>query len=323
MKSKILKGLQYIAFLLAGIVLLYFAFRGVDLNEMILQIRQADYRWVALSLIFAVMALIFRAIRWRLLIEPLDEYPKRINIFHAINIGYLSNFIFPRIGEIVRCGILNRTDRTPIDRLFGTVITERIFDMLLSLFMLCLILILRFDVVSSFIMENIVQLIIERIKNVNIVLIIAIIAVFIISYILLRKRLSKIQKFKNLLQGVVKGIKSIKHMRNFKLFIVMNFAIFGMYLLQTYVLFFALDAASSLGFGDALFVLVISAFALILPIQGGIGAYHWIVSLGLTLLGLTREEGLIYATISHSATSILFVLLGAISFLSVRIKKAL
>jgi len=320
MKSKIIKSFQYISFLLAGVALLYFAFRGVDLNDMILQIRKADYRWVALSLVFATIALILRTIRWRLLIEPLDEYPKRINIFHAINIGYLANFVFPRIGEIARCGILNRTDRSPVDRLFGTVITERIFDMLLFLFMLCLILILRFNAVSSFIVENIVHPVVEKIKNVNIVLIIATIATIAlflsVSFKLFKKQLSKTiaaQKIKNLLQGVFKGIKSVKQVRNFKLLIILSFAIFVMYLLQSYVLFFALESASLLGLGDALFVLVISAFAIILPIQGGIGAFHWIVSVGLIFLGLSREEGLAYATISHSATSVLFILLGVIS----------
>jgi len=141
---KLVKVLQFVFFLSVGLVLLYFAFRGIDMKELMQEIKQADYRWVSLSLLFAVLALVFRALRWRLLIEPLDEYPKITNIFHAINVGYLANFVFPRIGEITRCGILNRTDRIPVGRLFGTVIVERVFDLLMAALMLCLILLLRF-----------------------------------------------------------------------------------------------------------------------------------------------------------------------------------
>ena len=324
MKSKIFKGLQFIFFLLLGGGLLYFAFRGIDLNDMILEIRNANYSWVALSLFFATLALVFRTIRWRLLIEPLGEFPKRANIFYAINIGYLANFVFPRIGEIVRCGILKRTDNTPVDRLFGTVITERVFDLLMSIALLCIMLILRFEVVSSFIVENIVKKIFEKILLTNIFLMITVFTAIALLLVVLYKIYGKknaatnaFQKIKNLFWGIIEGVKSIKHIRNFKLFIILSVLVFVMYLLQTYVLFFALESSSSLGIGDALFVLVISAFALILPVQGGIGAYHWIVSLGLTLLGLTREEGLVYATISHSASFLLFIVLGIISLLFV------
>ena len=321
MNPKFLKALQFVFFLLTGVVLLYFAFRGIDLNDMMLQIRHADYSWVAFSSLFAVLALVFRSLRWRLLIEPLDEHPKLVNIFHAINVGYLANFVFPRIGEVTRCGILYRTDQIPADRLFGTVIVERIFDVLMSVLMLALILLLRYDVVGGFIMENVMQPVMDRIPEaVNIGWVIAIVALALllcfVFYKLFRTRLSKfhvLRKIKKMAGGVVNGVKSVYRVRNIGWFVALNFLIFGMYFLQTYVMFFALESTSSLGFGDALFVLVLSAFALILPVQGGIGAYHWIVSMGLTIFGIAREDGMVYATISHTVTSILFILMGAVS----------
>jgi len=120
-----------------------------------------------------------------------------------------------------------------------------------------------------------------------------------------------------MVQGMIQGVKSVYRVKNIGWFVVLNFLIFGMYFLQTYVMFFALKSTSSLGFGDALFVLVLSAFALILPVQGGIGAYHWIISMGLTIFGITREEGMVYATISHSVTAIVFILLGTVSLIFV------
>ena len=325
MKPKLVKALQFVFFLLVGLVLLYFAFRGIDMNELIEKISQADYRWAVLSALFAVLALIFRTLRWQLLIEPLEEYPKRINIFHAINVGYLANFVFPRIGEITRCGILNRTDRISVTRLFGTVIVERAFDMLMCALMLILILLMRYDVVGAFIMDNIVQPAVKRIPGMAriewiIAIFVLLILTFYVFYKIFKTQLSKIsalRKIRDLMRGVVKGILSANRIRNFGWFIVLNFLIFGMYFLQVWVMFFALESTSSLGIGDAMFILVLSSLAIILPVQGGIGAYHWIVSMGLTIFGLTREEGMVYATITHSVTSLTFIMLGAVSLICV------
>jgi len=322
---KFVKALQFTFFLLVGLFLLFFAFRGIDLDELLVHIRQADYRWAAASVFFAVLALVFRTIRWRLLIEPLDEHPKSINIFYAINVGYLANFVFPRIGEITRCGILNRTDRISASKLFGTVIVERAFDLLMSALMLVLILLLRFDVVGNFIMDDILRPALNRIPGKAsmewmIVIFFLLIISFYIFYKIFKKQLSKIsalRKIKDMMRGVVKGIASASRIRNFGWFITLNFLIFGMYFMQTYVMFFALESTSSLGIGDGLFVLVLSALAIIIPVQGGIGAYHYIVSRGLIIFGLTLDEGLAYATITHSVTSIALILLGAVSLIFV------
>ncbi len=325
MKQKFVKALQFIFFLLVGLTLLYFAFRGIDLDSLMLQIRQANYGWVALSVTFAVLALLFRSYRWRLLIEPLGEHPKVTNIFHAINIGYMANFVFPRIGEITRCGVLNRTDHIPVDRLFGTVIVERMFDMLMAVIMLCLILLLRFEVVGNFISEHIFQPVINKMPGMLsigwiIAVIVLLIITFFVFYKIFRRQLSQIsalRKIRDLIKGIVRGIKSVYRIRNFGLFVVLNVLIFGMYFMQTYVMFFALKSTSSLGLVDALFVLVLSSLSFVIPVQGGIGAYHWIVSMGLTIFGLTREEGMVYATISHSVTSIVLIILGALSLIAV------
>ena len=325
MNPKLVKALQFVFFLFVGLVLLYFAFRGIDLKNLILEIKQADYRWVALSLFFSVLALLVRAFRWRLLIEPLNEYPKITNIFHAINIGYLANFFFPRIGEITRRGILNRTDRIPVGRLFGTVIVERAFDLLMSALLLCLLLLLRFGEVGAFLAENIMQPAMNKISGMRhigwLIAIATLIALaFFVFFRIFRTQLSKIsalRKIKELIRGVIKGIQSAYRVQNFGLFVALNFLVFGMYFLQTYVMFFAVESTSSLGLGDALFILVLSTLAFIIPVQGAIGAYHWIISMGLTIFGLTRDQGMVYATISHSVTSVLFILLGTMSLIFV------
>ena len=325
MNRKLLKVFQFVFFLLVGLVLLYFAFKDIDLNSLTLQIKQADYRWVAVSCFFSLPALLFRAYRWQLLIEPLGTRPKISQVLHAVNIGYLANFVFPRIGEITRCGVLNRTDRIPVDRLFGTVIVERAFDLLATVIMLCMVLVLQFDIVGDFIMQNIFYPIVRKIPgaaNLKWILIASVLILlsFILFYRIFKSQLAQIgilRKLKDMIKGVFNGIKSIYQIQNFWLFIALNILIFGMYFMQTWTMFYALESTSALSPGDALFILVITSLSFIIPVQGGIGAYHWIVSTGLTIFGLSREAGMVYATISHSTTSVILILVGIVSLIAV------
>ncbi|MDR0814952.1 MAG: flippase-like domain-containing protein [Bacteroidales bacterium] len=329
MNPKIKKALQLTVFLLIGVMLLYFAFRGIDLNELMMHLREADFTWVALSLVFAVLGLVFRAIRWKMLMEPIDAHPKVINILHAINVGYLANFVFPRIGEITRCGILNRTDNLPVDKAFGTVIVERLFDVLMVFVMLALMLILNFKLISGFLVEYIFEPVSRKLPETSSTLWVAggIAGVVILFYLLFRvfrKQLAGSavwQKVKGWLKGILDGIQSVRRIKHFGLFFTLNVLVFAMYFMQTYLMFFAFESTSSLGLSDALFVLVITTLAMIVPVQGGIGAYHGTVSIGLTVFGLTRMEGMVYATMSHTTTSLLFILLGTISLIFVFAKK--
>ncbi len=322
MNAKSVKVLRAIFFLSLGAVLLYFAYRGISLKELMQDLKHAKYGWVALSLVLAILALIFRAYRWQLLIEPLGGTPKVVNIFHAVNIGYLANFVFPRIGEITRCASLNRTDKIPINLLLGTVIVERTFDLLMAFICLGLLFVLRVDLISDLFVRGAFQSITGRtpgLIGIAVVCILFVVGCYFF-YKIFREQLVKIaalRKIKDLIKGILNGVKSIKQMKKSKLFILLNILIYLTYFLQTYTLFQALDSTSGLNLGDALFIFVASTLSFIIPAPGGIGAYHWAVSVGLMVLGLTREEGLAYATLSHSATSIVLIILGTISLILV------
>ena len=129
MRSKVLKVINFFVFLALGILLLYLSFRGVDLNQLVEDLKAANYFWVVISLLCATVGYISRAIRWRLLIEPLNYKPPIKNVFYALMFGYFANFLFPRIGEITRCGSLTKSDKIPMDSLIGTVIIERAIDL--------------------------------------------------------------------------------------------------------------------------------------------------------------------------------------------------
>ncbi|MDP3003809.1 MAG: lysylphosphatidylglycerol synthase transmembrane domain-containing protein, partial [Bacteroidales bacterium] len=140
MRKGILQTLKFIAFLAVGIVLLWFAFSNVDFTRLAADLKEADYSWLLLSVLFGLFAFVSRARRWVLLVNPLGFKPSLRNSFYALMTGYLANLALPRIGEITRCVALGKKEKIPVDQLFGTVVVERTIDFL-SLLLIMIILI--------------------------------------------------------------------------------------------------------------------------------------------------------------------------------------
>lgn len=322
MKRKILRVVNFFVFLAIGILLLYLAFKGVDFNTLVDDLKSANYLWVLLSLLFAIIGYISRAYRWKLLIEPLNYNPPVKNVFYAVMFGYLANFAFPRIGEVSRCGSLAKSDKIPMDALIGTVIIERTIDLVTLLVLLFVIFIAKIETFGLFIKENVFIPISQKfIKAVDFpvfywFIIIAVFGAFIyLAYYFRRKykRSKIIIKIRRIIRGVISGIKTVTKMKNRTAFLFHTLLIWLMYFLMTYVVVFAIPATESLKPIDGLFLLVIGGLGMAAPVQGGIGAFHWIVSLALSLYGISREDGLVFATIQHESQAILAILLGAFS----------
>ena len=151
MNKKVKKALNIVLFLGIAIVLLYLAFKDVDRATLIQGFREANYTWVIISLFFGFLSHVVRAQRWRLLIEPLGYKPSLTNTFGALAIGYSANLLFPRLGEVTRCGSLRKTDKIPFESLFGTVLIERSFDVLMMLILVVAVFFLRMDFFGKFI----------------------------------------------------------------------------------------------------------------------------------------------------------------------------
>jgi hypothetical protein len=236
----------------------------------------------------------------------------------------MANYAFPRIGEITRCGILSKAEKIPVDKLFGTVIVERATDLFMVFILLLILIIGRFDFFGTFIKNNIFLPLVDKLNStiggamVLILIIAGIPILLVITYFLFRKRLSGIsiiQKLKSIVKGVIDGLKSIYRMKRRWGFVFQSIIIWGSYWLMTYAALFALPDTSELELIDALFLLVVGSFAFIAPVQGGIGAYHYIVPLGLTLYAVPREEGLTYATLTHGSQMIMMIVLGLLSLM--------
>ncbi|OFX26913.1 MAG: hypothetical protein A2033_17400 [Bacteroidetes bacterium GWA2_31_9] len=319
MNHQLKKTIQFFVFLILGVVLLYFAFRDINLEKLIDAIINANYFWISLSILCALIALFFRAARWNMLIVPLGYKPSLLNSFYSLNLGYMANMAFPRIGEITRCAVLGKAEKIPVDSLIGTVILERIIDFITLVLLITITFFSKIKFFGDFFINEIFNPLFEKILNSTLLITIAFscFAVFILGFFLLRKKISKNKfgiKITNFLKGMLEGLISLLKMKNKFRFFIYTIVIWLMYFLMTYLMFFSIDATSNLRPIDGLFILVAGGIGMTAPVQGGFGAFHWIVSLALMLYGISQEDGLIYATISHESQALFMLVLGAISF---------
>lgn len=289
--------------------------------------KEANYFWVALSLIVATLANLVRALRWRLLMEPLGVVPSIKNVFGAVMIGYLANFAFPRLGEVTKCGTLKKTDNAPFESLLGTVLIERASDMVMLLFFTILVFFIEIDFFGKFLINQIFKPLLYNKNGFSYSSAILVVAFFLVIYLLfylIRKNLfgKRIRvRIRGLYYGVIDGIKSIVRMKSRRLYILYSFLIWGLYLSTAWLLALATDPTHGLSIIDCLFIMVVCSYGMVVPVQGGFGAFHIITATGLGIFGISREDGLVYATIGHESQTILLITLGAISMVVLFLKR--
>lgn len=313
---------KFIGLLLVAIILLVFAFKGVDLQEIFNDFLKAKWIWISVSLLISLLALYIRSQRWLLLIQSTKHSSTVQKTFYALCIGYLANLAFPRLGEVSRCSALYKSDNIPFNVLLGTVVIERIVDVLSLLVCFVLVMIIEFNRIGSFMMNSIVQPLLSKLHHAFsspiaiVLLVIILVAVFLFfRLVVFRKKLNKHSKFSDLFKGFVVGLNSIKNLNKPWLFLFQSVLIWVLYYGAVYVCFFALPFTENLGGNAALFLLVAGGIGMSAPVQGGIGAYHLLVSQGLMVYGLSKEQGLAFATLVHSLQLVLVIFLGALSLL--------
>jgi len=324
LRKGILQTLKFIAFLAVGIVLLWFAFRSVDFSRLAADLKEADYSWLLLSVLFGLLAYISRARRWVLLVNPLGFNPSTRNAFYALMTGYLANLALPRIGEITRCVALGKKEKIPVDQLIGTVVIERTIDFLSLLSIMIILIFTSSNDIGLFLKESIlvpIQQKIFSIFGVTWIIWVILFSLMIITLFLMiryKKSLRKIRFFSkmfDLARGIINGLKTITNLKRKWEFIFHTVFIWINYSLMTWVVVFSLESTSHLTFGNSIFILVIGGLAMSAPVQSGLGAFHYIVSRGLLIVnGIPLEDGLVYALLTHESQLIFVAIIGTISF---------
>lgn len=324
MKKKFLSVLNFVVFLLIGLFLLYLVFRKVNVQEVIGQIFKANYWWVLLSFVFAIISHFARALRWNILINSMGHKTRPISTFYAVMIGYFANMAIPRLGEVSKCGVLHKKDGIPFDSLLGSVVAERVFDLIVLLVLIITVVAFQVKLVGGFLNKLIIEPLAAKFSNnlSGILIVVGIfIAIIIVTAILYRIFNEKLQqsdlfnKIKGFLKGFMSGMRTIWKLEKRLPFLGYTFVIWFMYFLMTYVVFSAMTATSHLTVIDGLTVLAIGSLGMVAPVPGGIGAYHFIVkALLFELYLIPNDIAASWATLVHTSQSLLIALLGTFSY---------
>jgi len=321
MKKKLLNIVKYIILLGVAAALLLYALKGMDIKKVFQQISGANIFWVVISGFISIVAFVVRAHRWNLLIEPMGYSPSLRNTTYSVMVGYFANLAFPRLGEVSRCGALSKAESIPFNKLLGTVIVERIIDVLSLLICILLAAAIEYKRLGSFFTEKVFDPVNEKFQKLAgsplllIAVVLALLILLIIAIYFIRKnnKQGSDSKINKIIKGFIDGLRSVANLKRPGLFIFQSAFIWILYFLGVYTALYAFSFTSGLGASAALFLLVAGGLGMSAPVQGGIGAYHLLVKEGLILYGVAAENGLAFAFMLHGLQLILVIVPGIIS----------
>ncbi|MGM0530474.1 MAG: lysylphosphatidylglycerol synthase transmembrane domain-containing protein [Bacteroidota bacterium] len=306
-------------FLVIGIGIFTYIYKDLRLDQIGSALNSLKYEWIVLSGIFGLSSHFVRALRWQLLIEPLAHKPSTVNTYLAVLVLYLFNILIPRGGEIARCTALHRYEKIPFTKLLGTVVTERLSD--LAIFALILLALILWDdpIIGNFFQNNprLVEGFRTTIHSEYFYLTLLVIAgggVFLF-YSGRGSNSTIMDKILKVKEQFREGISTISRTRSSFLYVFYTLLIIFLWLLMLYVVFFSYEPTSNLSFKIAVIAFAISSFAFILPIQAGIGAWHYLVIQILFLYGIDKDIGAVFALISHTFTNLIFLVAGTLALI--------
>jgi uncharacterized protein (TIRG00374 family) len=322
MKKRISQLLQYVIFLGGGIFLVWWQLKSMNLeekNEFYNAIKNANF-WILIPIsIMSIMSHISRSMRWKLLMEPLDFHPKLRNVFMVTMVGYLANAAIPRLGELLKCTFLARYEKLKLDKLVGTIILERSFDLICYALFIAITILIQIKIIGSFASEKLDRLFqgnpMLTFLKISICIIVIIMCWFLFRWVIKRYPQNKlILKINLMIKGIFEGLSTIKHMKKKRTFLLHTLFIWCMYLGQIYLGFWGLDSTASLGIGAACSVLSLATLSMIVT-PGGIGSFPIFVMQTLMIYGLSSAQGKAFGWLMWSASTGLIVLVGFVSLL--------
>lgn len=334
---KVSKPIQYTVSAAVALLLMYAAFRSVDWGDFVSGLDQCRWAYIALGMAASVAAFFFRARRWRILMLPFDPAIDTLTVFNGVNIGYLANFAFPRIGEVVRCGLVSRRSKSrhqdgsddkgiSFEHAVGTVLLSRVWDMLMVFVLIGVLLAARWHRFGAFFRDSIFVPAREKMGSAGLwCTIAAVVAVIAIVTVLLRRHsatnpvAARISRF---VKGIGSGFKSFAAMDHKAAFLGYTVLLWAMYWLMSMCVIWAMPHMDGLTWIDAWFVCLVGSVAWMIPVPGGFGAYHWLVALGISsIYALSWDTGILCATLNHEAQAVTMLLCGIISYIIELIRK--
>jgi uncharacterized protein (TIRG00374 family) len=329
MPSKLKKSLQILLGFVLAAVFLYLAFRGVNFGDLWDSLQRVNYLWVALLIPIIIISHWLRAVRWAYLLSPVKDTLSHRKLFSAVMIGFMVNNVLPRVGEVVRAFAIGRSEGISKSSAFGTVVVERIIDMLTFLFILSAVLFLSPHSLDPFV-DNV-----DAVRPFFLVGSLAFLAIFVVLFFkgeslfrllnvlrtLVPKRYE--ERYQRLVESFLSGFSVTRRHDKFAMILLLSFLMYFFYALGLYIPFFAFDALAghNLDFGASVILLTISTIAFALPAPGALGTYHSFLTVGLVrLYGVDEITALSFSIITHEAGYILTTVVGLFYFLKDHLK---
>ncbi|HYX05828.1 MAG TPA: lysylphosphatidylglycerol synthase transmembrane domain-containing protein [Bacteroidales bacterium] len=319
MKKKFIRIFRNILFLAAGVALFYWIYKDMDMQQLKNAAGNLKWGWIIVSLILGTLSNLSRAFRWMMLLAPTGYRVKWYNSFLAVLVLYLVNLIIPRAGELARCSVLTRYEQVPFPKAIGTVVVERITDLVIMLILAAIIFSLNLSTIKEFFLEhpefgnNIRAVLTFR----NLIIGIFAIAVLAVLYLLWARKSgnSLMIKLRKIKDDFIAGMRSISQVSNIWIYLGHSLFIFVMWLLMLYSVFLAYEPTAHLGLRVAMITFLMGGLAMLAPVQGGIGPWHFMVYETLFIFGITKAHGKIFALIAHTSTNLIYLVIGLIALL--------
>ena len=291
-----------------GVFLVWYSLAKISIPVLLGYFKNADYFWVGLGVFLGILSHLSRAYRWKFMIEPMGYNLRFPNSIMAVFTTYLINYTIPRAGEVSRATILTNYEGVPFEKGFGTIIAERVADLLVMLCIISITLVLEFDIIYDFLYTNI-----DPTKLILLGLVA--LAILIIGYQLFKKSNHPfVLKIKTLLSGLIEGVSSILKMKKKWAFLAHTLFIWIMYVLMFYVTSFSLAETSQLPFSAILLGFISASFS-IAATNGGIGSYPLAIFAVFSIFGIPEDPSIAFGWIMWTSQTLMVILLGGLSLL--------
>ena len=308
MNKTILKILKIGLPILLGVFLIWYSLQDVPLSTIFKYWKAADKSWIILGVLIGLLSHLSRAYRWLFQLEPLGFKVKFGNSIMAVFATYLINYTIPRAGEVARASILTNYEEVPFEKGFGTIVAERVADLLVMLIIITITLFLEFDFIYSFLVEKF-----NPVKVIIGLAVVILVGTFFVFYI--KKSTAGIAlKIKNFVNGLIEGVLSIFKMKKKWAFIFHTFFIWGMYILMFYVTSLSIPELNNVPFGAILIGFISASFS-IAATNGGIGSYPVAVFAAFSIFGITKDPSYAFGWIMWASQTAMIIILGGLSLL--------
>lgn len=315
MKKETLKTILKVVLSLGlGVFIFWYVYKDENIDELMENIKGVRMFWIILPLFIALFSHFLRAVRWKMLIDPLGKKVNIWNIYGAVMAGYCINYAVPRAGEIARCGLVKKYEGVPFTELLGTLIVDRSVDIIVEILVIGLAVVLQYSEIMQFAEQyNLIEGFYNMLANPLLWIALAVVIALPIIFRNAIKSSKFYNKIKELLSNVVNGLKSVLKLEHKGLFILYSILIFVCYYFMFYLCFFAFDFIDNLSMLCGLTAFIMGSLGIIAPVQGGLGAWHFMVINTLAIYGVAQEEAATFALLVHGSQTIMLILVGTLA----------